>query len=67
MVINAYIIKFREWLIEKSKPQYEVPKDWFFSETGDWTKFSKEIHKVNVSKGFWGEDSSKRNVGEALK
>jgi hypothetical protein len=66
MVINTGMSKFREWLTQKAMRQQEVPHNWFFSETGNWGEFAKEIHQVNISKGFWGVDPTKRNVGEAL-
>lgn len=31
-----------------------------------WNDLSKDIHDVNVSKGFWPDDVMTRNVGEAL-
>jgi len=31
-----------------------------------WNDLSKDIHEVNVSKGFWPENVKTRNVGEAL-
>jgi hypothetical protein len=64
MNLNTLIAKFYEWINRKNS--IKISSELRDIPIYDWQGFSKEIHQVNLSKGFWGEEPSKRNVGEAL-